>query len=159
MEQQKAYSDSIEKIRKGGMVIGIVCVITSLFYLLHALSPIIQKTSYLGNPGGLSAMIRISVTGWISFVIMLCAAAIFFRISRSGKPFANGNILIMRLIGVMFLMNGVAPAIAAAASMKNPFIFFSMVNPSGFVEGMLFLFVAQAMNYGAILQTESDETL
>lgn len=51
------------------------------------------------------------------------------------------------------------PLLVNAILSGNPKLLMALADPTGIVEGILFLFLAQIMHYGSLLQQESDETL
>ena len=67
--------------------------------------------------------------------------------------------MLVRGIGGLFLVNAVLPMVINAVVDANPNMLFSLLDPTGIVEGILFLFIAQILHYGSLLQQESDETL
>ena len=69
----------------------------------------------------------------------------FLRISKEGMPFSAGNIRIVRIIGILFLVNAVIPSVVTGAVITP----FSIPNYTALIEGLLFLFIAHIIRYGA----------
>lgn len=105
------------------------------------------------------AAIRQLISSGILTVIMILAALMFFRIFKDGIPFTAKNFRTVRIIGILFLVNAVIPSVSAAGLLGTFRGLGGIVNPSALVEGLLFLFIAHMVRYGAMLQQESDETL
>ncbi|MCR4645836.1 MAG: DUF2975 domain-containing protein [Oscillospiraceae bacterium] len=158
MEQILSKNETITKIRKGSMIIAVLCLIAAAFNLFVVGTEVYYLlTDAHTTQSGYWA--RIMIGYGINCVILLSAASVFFRISKNGRPFTRGNIMIVRGIGVLFIVNAVLPMLINAAIDGNPNMLFSLLDPTGVVEGILFLFVAQILHYGSLLQQESDETL
>ncbi len=83
---------------------------------------------------------------------------IFYRIFRSGRPFTNGNIMAVRVIAVLAVIGA---AINAALSYSDVPSLLSVFLKLSFpvLGAVVFLFFAEIMRYGKLLQIESDETL
>lgn len=83
---------------------------------------------------------------------------IFYRIFQSGRPFTNGNIMAVRVIAVLAVIGA---AIKAALSYSDVPSLLSVFLKLSFpvLGAVVFLFFAEIMRYGNLLQTESDETL
>lgn len=158
MEQILKKDEAISRIKKGSTIIAILCIIAAAFNLLIVgieLYGLLKNSAEPHNGYRFRMM-----TGYgINSVILLGTAAVFLRISKNGRPFTRGNILLVRGIGVLFLVNAVLPMLINALVDANPNMLLSLLDPTGIVEGVLFLFVAQILHYGALLQQESDETL
>ena len=146
----------IEKLKKGSRWIGIVCVLAVLFNLL-VIGWGFYRNSDAVNVDAVTRYIffREFVTYGLSAVIMLLAALLFFRVAKSGIPFTAQNVRTVRIIGILFLLNAVVPTVLVSGVISP----FSVQNYSSLLEGLLFLFVAHYIRYGAMLQQESDETL
>ena len=146
----------IEKLKKGSRWIGIVCVLAVLFNLL-VIGWGFYRHSHAVNVDAVTRYVffREFVTYGLSAVIMLLAALLFFRVAKSGIPFTAQNVRTVRIIGILFLLNAVVPTVLVSGVISP----FSVQNYSSLLEGLLFLFVAHYIRYGAMLQQESDETL
>ena len=158
MEQILSKTEAITKIKKGSIIITVLCIIAAAFNLLVVgieLHELLTK----GEASHSGYLARVMIGYGINCVILLSTAAVFFRIFKSGRPFTRGNILLVRGIGVLFLVNAVLPTLINAVIDGNPNMLASLLDPTGAVEGILFLFVAQILHYGSLLQQESDETL
>ena len=146
----------MDKLKKGSLWIGIVCVLAVLFNLTACVILFFRYRS----PGVKDAVTQYSflreiVTYGLSAVIMLLAAMLFFRVAKDSMPFTDKNVRTVRIIGILFLLNAVIPTVVIGG-MITPF---SVTNYSSLIEGLLFLFIAHIIRYGAMLQQESDETL
>lgn len=161
METIMTKNKVIGQIRSGSRMITVICLIASLFNLLMTAAPFIGVVEYGSDPASRSSMLRNVSGSAISVIIMLCAAAVFWRISRSGAPFERVNVRLVRIIGVLLVADAVLPTLAMLlvnSGMGSAFLMAPLVSPA-MLEGVLFLFIAQIMHYGALLQQESDETL
>ena len=158
MEQILSKNEAITKIKKGSLIIAVLCLIAAAFNLFVVGTEIYYLLKDSGNTH-MGHWARYMIGYGINCIILISAAVVFFRISKSGRPFTRGNILLVRGIGVLFIVNAVLPMLINAAIDGNPNLLFSLLDPTGVVEGILFLFVAQILHYGSLLQQESDETL
>lgn len=148
----------IEKLRKGSFIIAWVCTAAVLCNLLGAGYTLAHLSQYIGEMTRY-AVIRSCISEGILAVIMTVAAVMFFRIARDGRPFRSGSVRAVRLIAILFLVNALIPSVASEALTNGAPAPLAMVNPSAFIEGLLFLFISYMIRYGAMLQQESDETL
>jgi len=89
--------------------------------------------------------------------VLVLAAIVFFRIFRSSRPFTRGNIWAIRGIAGLFLLKALVPIFTRSAALG---ILKAGLSGLGSVFiCALFLFFAEIMRYGRLLQNESDETL
>ncbi len=151
----------IKKLKKGSGIITVLCLAAVVFdlCLLIAHGKNIAAYGSGWEQPMLYSKYRECITFGINSVIMLIAAVLFFRIAKNGMPFTAGNIRLVRIIGVLFLLNAAIPSVAAAGISNGDFGYASIINPLALVEGLLFLFISYIIRYGAMLQQESDETL
>ena len=92
--------------------------------------------------------------------VLLIAALMSRRISISGVPFEEKNIHAVRIIGIICMLQALVSHLASSLLTWSPqFALIDLFPMQVIAEGMLFLFAAKMMKYGAMLQTESDETL
>ena len=160
MEQTENKNSAIHKIRKGSLVIAILCVLAAAFNALVAVSPQIGLANYGSDALSKFGMLKTVAGAWFNAAILLCASAVFFRISKSGMPFEGKNIFIVRVIGILCILNAFVPTVMAQGiSGADLHLLLGVLWSSAAIEGILFLFIAQIMHYGALLQQESDETL
>lgn len=82
---------------------------------------------------------------------------IFYRIFRSGRPFTNGNIMAVRVIAVLSVIGAAIKAVVSYGDDSLLAVFFTITFPV--LGAVIFLFFAEIMRYGKLLQIESDETL
>lgn len=160
MEQILTKNETIAKIKKGSMIIGVLCLITAVFYALLAFTPL-GFGSAANNADRLqrAAIVRVRTEFALNFSTMLCAAAVFYRIHRHGRPFSRGNIMIVRTMGGLTIANSILPVFLYSVMLNDAKSFVGMFGAGSIVSGLLILFIAQIMRYGAMLQQESDETL
>ena len=160
MEQLLTKTETISKIKKGSLIIGVLCLLTAIFYALLAFTSLgFGSASAEGGAIYKATVIRIRSLFAFNFATMLCASALFYRIRKSGKPFSRGNIIIVRTMGGLTILSGFVPALLYAAVLKDPKMLVGVFDAGAIVSGLLILFIAQIMHYGSMLQQESDETL
>lgn len=83
---------------------------------------------------------------------------IFYRIFRSSRPFTNGNIMAVRVIAVLAVIGAAINAALSYSGVPSLLsVFFKLSFPV--LGAVVFLFFAEIMRYGKLLQIESDETL
>ena len=146
----------MDKLKKGSLWIGIVCVLAVLFNLTACVILFFRyRAPDVTDTVTQYTFLREIVTYGLSAVIMLLAAMLFFRVAKDSMPFTAKNVRTVRIIGILFLLNAVIPTVVIGG-MITPF---SVTNYSSLIEGLLFLFIAHIIRYGAMLQQESDETL
>ena len=146
----------IVKLKKGSLWICIVCGLAVLFNLSVCVMLFFRYRSLVVTDAVTQyTVIREYVTYGLSAVIMLLAALLFFRVAKSGIPFTAKNVRTVRIIGILFLLNAVIPTVIIGGVITP----LSVTNYSSLIEGLLFLFIAHFIRYGAMLQQESDETL
>ena len=146
----------IVKLKKGSLWICIVCGLAVLFNLSACVMLFFRYRSLVVTDAVTQyTVIREYVTYGLSAVIMLLAALLFFRVAKSGIPFTAKNVRTVRIIGILFLLNAVIPTVIIGGVITP----LSVTNYSSLIEGLLFLFIAHFIRYGAMLQQESDETL
>ena len=158
----------IKKIKSGSLFSAIICALAAAVNVVASLS--FLKPVYVGQGqkrvvlayGGLQGymMWKNSITFAMLAVTMLIAAVMFFRISQTGKPFTGKLTKLTRLVGILLIANAIVPGlIAFVITGFRTDTYPLMLNPSSLIEGLLFLFIAYVIHYGALLQQESDETL
>ena len=150
----------IEKLKKGSLWIGIVCVLASLFNVVIIAAVFLWKGVgfNITDNYGRFAYLQSLISYCISTVIMAIAALMFFRIAQNGIPFTAKNARFVRIIGAVFLLD--AAVMTGAAFVLCGTVMPCIVDASRtLVVGLLFLFIAHTIRYGAMLQQESDETL
>jgi hypothetical protein len=158
----------ITKLKKGSMCITAFCLLAMLCNLAAAIIPPLlteHNRTYVGNIKIAVDMLtkislcRRSVSSFILAAVMLLAALMFFRIAKDGMPFSMKNAKTVRIISYLFLLNVIAPSAAVYAICRSGPDTVAASNLSALMEGLLFLFIAHIIRYGAMLQQESDETL
>lgn len=104
--------------------------------------------------------VRLAAEGGLLAAMLLIAALMFRRISRSGVPFGAETIRSVRTIGIICIFQGLGPHLTAALIARAPYFSPADLFPLHIMaEGCLFLFAAKVMQYGSLLQTEADETV
>ena len=160
MEQILTKNETISKIKKGSLIIGVLCLLSALIYALLAFTPLgFESAAGNSSPIYKANMVRMRTSSGMTFVTMLCTSAVFFRIHKSGKPFSRGNIIIVRVMGAVTIANSFIPAGLYSALLHDTKMFVGSLSGAAIVSGLLILFIAQIMYYGSLLQQESDETL
>ncbi|MBR5723437.1 MAG: DUF2975 domain-containing protein [Oscillospiraceae bacterium] len=155
-EQILTKPEVIDKLKKGSLWIGIVCVLAVLFNLAACMILFFRyRSPDVTDAVTQYTMIREFVTYGLSAAIMLLAALMFLHIAKDGMPFTVKRVRTVRIIGILFLLNAVIPTVVIGGVITP----FSVTNYSSLIEGLLFLFIAHIIRYGAMLQQESDETL
>jgi ABC-type amino acid transport system permease subunit len=151
---------TIEKLKNGSRIIGALCGAVAVFNLVIT----VVSCATVFSQKGMAApsqygLFQNAFTFLISAVIMGIAAVLFFRIAKDGIPFTGRNVRMVRLIAVLLMMNAIVPTtLACLISGTMPGIG-AFISPNSLIEGLLFLFIARTIRYGAMLQQESDETL
>ena len=160
MEQQTVSKiETIRKMKTGSGVIGAVCMVSVVIYIVAAIMMFITMKEIHGGPESRQAFIKNIFSYGMDSCVMFLASAVFFRIARNGCPFIPSNILIVRVIGAILILNGVISAAIPAVMLETPKLLVSMINPSGIASGLLVIFISYIMHYASLLQVESDETL
>ena len=158
-KQIMTKNTAIEKLKSGSLGIAVLCLIAAGCNAAFAVARLITAAHDILDTINRYMIYRSCISFVISVVIMVIAAFMFFRISKDGIPFTAKNVRSVRIIGILFLLNAVIPSVTAAGFIGTAKGVGGLVNPSALVEGLLFLFIAHIIRYGAMLQQESDETL
>lgn len=106
----------------------------------------------------------------IWFAFMTAFLVLFVRIAASGRPFTKPNILILKIAGVILILNLILPPLCSVAVSEaiegsgNLFqkILISLLgnlNIYNISEILIVMLCREIVYYGTMLQTESDETL
>lgn len=150
----------IESIRTCSLIVGIICVLAAAVQALFVVPYELRTVAETGVGETKSILIGNTFSGIVNVIILLLAAAMFFRMARSGRPFTPKKISIVLVVAALMFLKAIIPALifafSAGSLLKGIAIFFTR---SSLIEGMLFLFVALIMYYASKLQQESDETL
>ena len=159
-EQAMSKNTAIEKLKSGSIAITAICWLAVPFNLIIGFLQFCDA-QHLDIETQLNKYMvyRSSLNNLIGAVIMAVAALLFARIAKDGMPFTQKNFRSVRTIGILFLVNAVIPSVSAAGIIGTFKGVGGLVNPSAFMEGLLFLFIAHIIRYGTMLQQESDETL
>ena len=140
-------------IKRSSLVIMIISLIVATIY---AELGIFQFNQEYGVMQPYYTAMRISCL--VDAAVYVVAALMCFRIFRNGRPFTRGNIWSVSGIAGLFLVNTVLTVIIEGSSEGFFKIFISRGTGYVFLAG-IFLFVAEILRYGKLLQIESDETL
>ena len=116
------------------------------------------KTSKKMSPETFKMMLPNTVNMLFNASTFIIEMVIFYRIFRSGRPFTNGNITAVRVIAALSLIGSIITALIRHSTGMSfiSALFSSIFSVFGAV---VFLFFAEIMRYGKLLQIESDETL
>ncbi|WP_455529474.1 DUF2975 domain-containing protein [Ruminococcus sp.] len=145
---------NIKIIKRSSLVIlilsvlgAVLSVIVGISFLTLPMKEKLTKDIYIGQ------MLSYCIQG----AILVLAAIVFFRIFRSNRPFTRGNIWAIRGIAGLFLLKALILIFTKSAALGTLKAGLNGLG-SAFI-CVLFLFFAEIMRYGRLLQTESDETL
>ncbi len=160
---------AIEKLKKGSLLTAVICAAAALADLYGAFCSVYIC---LSDQFGMTAGTRFqAVEIFTAFVIVagivLTAGIMFFRIAGNGIPFTGQTVRSLNIIGILFMLRAILPPLAGtlisgseAFHIAHPDLFSLII--TGFytvIEGLMFLFIANIIHYGSMLQLESDETL
>ena len=144
---------NISIIKRSSLVIAILSLLGAAFCVVAGIS--VGKLIISTMDSYMSA---VKIGYFICSVVFVVSALIFFRISRSGRPFSRGNEWAVRGIAGLFAVDFLIQALLK-------------IKDIGFLKGValsgtdtvffvaLFLVIAEILRYGRLLQNESDETL
>ncbi|SEQ70085.1 Protein of unknown function [Lachnospiraceae bacterium NE2001] len=159
----------ISKMKKGSLIIGIICItcallesIISISYLSGAYTRLTDEQYTSDSLAYMNqyAFLKNGIAFCIVTIVMLISAIMFITISRNGAPFANKNAQIIRVIGILTILEGFIPSTIAIIVLGYHQEFLpTLFSPVNILIGLLFVFLAYVIKYGAILQQESDETI
>lgn len=149
-------------LKKGGICFAVISCIILLFNLYGAVAVLLLEPYSQMQPATKVQAVEISMYFVFNVLFLLFAAIMFVRVAKDGRPFTKKNARSVRNVGILFLLSAICPAIAGNlatgfavfGNMKQQFI-----RPNNIIAGVLLLFLAYIMYYGAMLQQESDETL
>ena len=166
MEQILTKDLTVSKIRKGSFIIAVICAVAALFDILI----VFTRFGYNGLGEAVDVIDRFVILRnrlvlAVNVVKWGCGAGVFFGLYKSCKPFTHGTVTAVRFIGILSFISSVLPTIIACLStgytdMKVAIMQgLSLSGLGTIVNGVLFIFIAQIIHYGTLLQQESDETL
>ena len=144
---------NISIIKRSSLVIAILSLLGAAFCVVAGIS--VGKLIISTMDSYMSA---VKIGYFICSVVFVVSALIFFRISRSGRPFSRGNEWAVRGIAGLFAVDFLIQALLKVKDigfLKG--VALSGTNTVFFVA--LFLVIAEILRYGRLLQNESDETL
>ena len=144
---------NISIIKKSSLVIMVLSLLGAAMYVIAGISMSKATSSTFRN-----YLFGVRIGDFIYALVLVISALIFFRISRSGRPFTRGNVWAVRGIAGLFVVKVLVQAILEGKELG----FFKAIVIRG-VDSIffvaLFLVIAEIMRYGRLLQNESDETL
>ena len=143
---------NISIIKRSSLVIAILSLLGAAMYVVAGISMERMSATLL--------RIYISAVGigyFINAAALAVAALIFFRIFRSGRPFTRGNVWAVRGIAGVFLVKAMLPTFFQLSELG--ILKTGVMGTGSIFIAVLFLFFAEIMRYGNLLQIESDETL
>ena len=150
----------LQKIHKSSIVMGIGCLSGVLLQAVILLSQMQLAFNKMANLTARMSSQRMVMSAIFSIVILLMAALVFFRMSRSDKPFTGNKTKVVLLVAVLMLVKAVVIAgMTAAATASWMAGAATLISQTSLLEGMLFLFLTLILHYAEMLQQESDETL
>ena len=144
---------NISIIKRSSLVIAILSLLGAAFCVVAGIS--VGKLIISTMDSYMSA---VKIGYFICSVVFVVSALIFFRVSRSGRPFSRGNEWAVRGIAGLFAVDFLIQALLK-------------IKDIGFLKGValsgtdtvffvaLFLVIAELLRYGRLLQNESDEPL
>ena len=155
----------IEKLKTGSKWLTVVFAAGGIGCVLWAVSSLISLTTFMNDdlvPHDYETYYSVqhAAEGVCLAAMLLIAAFMFRRISRSGVPFDAKTIRSVHIIGFICIFQGMGSHLLAALLAWFPNFSLADLFPLHIIaEGVLFLFAAKLMKYGALLQTEADETV
>ena len=155
----------IEKLKTGSKWLTIAFAAGGIGSILWAVSSLISLLTYMNHAQGavdyeIYYYVQHAAEGVCLAAMLLTAAFMFRGISRSGIPFEEKTIRSVRTIGFLCIFQGIGSHLLATLLAQGPYFSLTDLFPMHIIaEGVLFLFAAMLMKYGALLQTEADETV
>ena len=151
------YKRNVEAmIKKSSLIVMIIAALEAVFSVLMAISQY-QNAKELSTDF-FKIMLSYSVEMLFNGATYIIEMIIFYRILRSGRPFTNGNIMAVRAIAALSFTGGVVSALIRYSA-DIPLIMSFISSAFSIFGAVVFLFFAEIMRYGRLLQNESDETL
>ena len=152
----------IKNLKRGGICFTIASFILLLINLYGAIAVLRLEPYSQMQAGTRFQAVDISTVFVFNALCLLLAALMFLRIAKDSRPFTQKNVHTVRNIGILFLLGSVCPALAG--NIATGFEVFGKMSqqffrPNDIIAGVILLFIAYIMHYGAMLQQESDETL
>ena len=143
-------------IKRSSLIVMIIAAIETVLSVLMAVME--YKTSKKMSPETFKMMLPNTVNMLFNASTFIIEMVIFYRIFRSGRPFTNGNITAVRVIAALSLIGSIVISLIRHSTGMSfiSALFSSIFSVFGAV---VFLFFAEIMRYGKLLQIESDETL
>ena len=146
-------------IKRSSLIVMIIAAVEAAIALLLVIMEYIELKSGKRMPDTFYNNIMPEVVEMLfNGIVYLVEMIIFFRIFRSGRPFTNGNIIAVRVIAALSFIGSIIRVLLVYRSGLpiTSALFGSVFSVFGAV---IFLFFAEIMRYGKLLQIESDETL
>lgn len=143
-------------IKRSSLIVMIIAAVEAVLSVLMAVME--YKNSKTMSPDTSKFILSNSVNMFFNAATFIIEMVVFYRIFRSGRPFTNGNITAVRVIAVLSVVGSIVDALIRhnAGIPIMSALFTSIFSLFGAV---IFLFFAEIMRYGKLLQIESDETL
>ena len=143
---------NISIIKNSSLVIAILSLLGAAMYVVAGISVERMSATLLRN-----YISAVGIGYFINAAALAVAALIFFRIFRSGRPFTRGNVWAVRGIAGVFLVKAMLPTFFQLSELG--ILKTGVMGTGSIFIAVLFLFFAEIMRYGSLLQIESDETL
>ena len=143
-------------IKRSSLIVMIIAAVEAVLSVIFAVMEYKNTTEMPDD--FVKFLLSYSVDMLFNAATYIIEMIIFYRIFRSGRPFTNGNIMAVRAIAGLSFIGGVVSALMRhSAGIPLTMAFFN--SAFSIFGAVVFLFFAEIMRYGRLLQTESDETL
>lgn len=154
----------IEKLKTSSKWLTITFAAGGIGSILWAVSNLISLLriikSNMGPDYETYHYVQLAAEGVCLAAMLLTAAFMFQRISKSGVPFDAKTIRSVRIIGFLCIFQSIGSHLLATLLAWFPHFSLADLFPLHIIaEGFLFLFAEKLLKYGALLQTEADETV
>lgn len=146
----------IEKIKETGLAAAIVAAILGILTLITGVSQIVE----IGASSDVPQTAASAADSFVMCAMFSVSVVMFADIAKSGTPFSDRSIILLRVIAVILMLSSViSPAVRAIvlASLGETVTF--TTNRGALFLGILVLLLVQIFSYGRLLQQESDETI
>ena len=154
--------ETINKMKKGCLIIGIISCLIAAFHLFCSICSFFTFLNQKEDPLNSTVYFYQSLTNFMSGIIMIIVAIMFFYISKTGIPFTNKTMTMVRTIAVGLFFKAIVPVLIPLIILgydRTLFVMMISNSPLYMLMGVLFLCMSYIVKYGAQLQQESDETL
>ena len=143
-------------IKRSSFIVMIIAAVEAVLSVLMAVME--YKNCKKMSPEVFKMMLPNSVNMLFNASTFIIEMVVFYRIFRSGRPFTSGNITAVRVIAALSLIGSIVIALIRHSA-GMPIISALFTSIFSVFGAVVFLFFAEIMRYGKLLQIESDETL